>query len=328
MNKLLYIIIIAVVFNSCSQENAKKILPGSTGKSGELVIVIKKDLWESNVGDTLRHTLAQAQTALPQPEPILTLINIPPEGFSNIFQLHRNILIIDISKKYTEPEIYVEQEKWANYQLVLNFHAPDKNSFLSYFNENKEKIISKILIEERNRISNAQKKNQEQGIVKKLEKEHKISIVVPEGYTLDVDSASFVWISFTNAEIDQGVFVYYYPYIDKSQFLKESLLYRRNTTLKRYVHGSAPGSFMTTEDLFPVIYNTYYKSDGSYIAELRGLWKLEKGYMGGPFVSISTIDSVYNRIVTVEGYVFAPNKEKRNLLRQVEAIVHSLVITK
>ena len=70
------------------------------------------------------------------------------------------------------------------------------------------------------------------------------------------------------------------------------------------------------------------KKNGLYIAELRGLWKLEKGFMGGPFVSHTTIDTVYNRVVTIDGYVFAPNRDKRNLIRQVEAIINTLEIKK
>jgi len=32
-------------------------------------------------------------------------------------------------------------------------------------------------------------------------------------------------------------------------------------------------------------------------------------------------------VITVEGYVYAPGKDKRNLLRQVEAIVYSVSFT-
>ncbi|MBA7543170.1 hypothetical protein ES705_35500 [subsurface metagenome] len=48
--------------------------------------------------------------------------------------------------------------------------------------------------------------------------------------------------------------------------------------------------------------------------------------MGGPFVSISQLDETRNRVVTIEGFVFAPAHEKRDLLRQVEAKILSLEI--
>lgn len=51
---------------------------------------------------------------------------------------------------------------------------------------------------------------------------------------------------------------------------------------------------------------------------------MENYIMGGPFVQLSTVDTRRNRIVTVEGFVFAPSEEKRNYVRQLEAILYSL----
>jgi hypothetical protein len=60
-----------------------------------------------------------------------------------------------------------------------------------------------------------------------------------------------------------------------------------------------------------------------YAVEMRGLWRVEHDFMGGPFVSYTFVDWRKNQIVTVFGYVYQPNKAKRNLLRQVEAIIYS-----
>ena len=328
MKKIIYIIIIALAAYACNNSGSKRFLPNCSGKAGELVIVIDNKFWESNVGDTLKYTLAQSQIALPQPEPLFTLINVPPAGFSNIFRIHRNIIRVNISSSIKEPSIQIEEGKWANFQLIIDINAPDKESFIELFNDNKIKIITKILNTERDRTVRTHKKLEEREIREQIMREHKVSMVFPQGFRIDVDSASFVWISHTEPDVDQGVLIYYYPYYEESDLSKESLIKKRNEVLKKHVPGSSPGSYMTTEDLVPVYYNSYYKDNGLYIAELRGLWKLEKGFMGGPFVSNTTVDTVYNRIVTVEGYIFAPNREKRNLVRQVEAIINTLQITK
>ena len=49
--------------------------------------------------------------------------------------------------------------------------------------------------------------------------------------------------------------------------------------------------------------------------------------MGGPFVSYTLLDTVYNRVVTLDGFLYAPSDPKRDLLRQVEAILKSLTVT-
>ena len=46
--------------------------------------------------------------------------------------------------------------------------------------------------------------------------------------------------------------------------------------------------------------------------------------MGGPFVSLITKDEVNNRFVMIDGFVYAPKEDKRELLRQVEAILYTI----
>ena len=50
---------------------------------------------------------------------------------------------------------------------------------------------------------------------------------------------------------------------------------------------------------------------------------MENGFMGGPFVSLTTLDKKRNRVVTIEGYVFAPKFKKRDYIKEVEAIIYS-----
>ena len=46
--------------------------------------------------------------------------------------------------------------------------------------------------------------------------------------------------------------------------------------------------------------------------------------MGGPFISYAFIDSATARAVIVTGFVYAPKEEKRELLRQVEALMYTV----
>jgi hypothetical protein len=48
--------------------------------------------------------------------------------------------------------------------------------------------------------------------------------------------------------------------------------------------------------------------------------------MGGPFISLVQLDEKRNKIITVDGFVFAPAHKKRELIRQMEAILYSLKI--
>ena len=46
--------------------------------------------------------------------------------------------------------------------------------------------------------------------------------------------------------------------------------------------------------------------------------------MGGPFVSFSRVDEENNRVIVAEGFVYAPEKMKRGLIRRLEGALYTL----
>ena len=57
---------------------------------------------------------------------------------------------------------------------------------------------------------------------------------------------------------------------------------------------------------------------------MRGLWRVEGDMMGGPFVSLARLDEQNNRVIVAEGFVYAPETEKRNYIRRIEAALYTL----
>jgi len=84
---------------------------------------------------------------------------------------------------------------------------------------------------------------------------------------------------------------------------------------------------MKTEDQFPVMFSENAKN-GQYMVEMRGLWRTEKAFMGGPFISHTMLDEQRNRVVTVDGFVYAPSLDKRLYVREIEAILYTFDIVK
>ena len=93
--------------------------------------------------------------------------------------------------------------------------------------------------------------------------------------------------------------------------------------LKKNVSGPSNGSYMCFELEAP-LYSRVFEKDGIYIREMKGLWKVQNDHMGGPFISWSFVDKERNRIVTVLGQVYAPKTDKRNPIRKVESILHTV----
>ena len=46
--------------------------------------------------------------------------------------------------------------------------------------------------------------------------------------------------------------------------------------------------------------------------------------MGGPFVSHAQLDEARQRVIVVERFVYAPETDKRNFLRRIEAALFTL----
>ena len=60
---------------------------------------------------------------------------------------------------------------------------------------------------------------------------------------------------------------------------------------------------------------------GAIAAEVKGLWRRENDFMGGPFYSLTMYDEATASLVTVEGYTYAPYFDKREYMREIEGIV-------
>ncbi len=323
-NVFFIILLYGTIFCSCKSDK-KPLLPSVTGKPGEVILVIDKYVWESGIGSFFSDLFSQPCEALPQDEPIYDLIHIPSGGFSNIFKSHRNIILMKISSNQKKPRIIVQRDVWAKYQIVLNVVGPNDSTTINYLNSNRVKIVDLLNHAERQRTIENYKKNRAKGIDETMRKKHHVSISVPTGYTLDVDSPDFVWISHEIADLTQGILIYHYQYTDPNTFTIDYLIQKRNEFLQKYVPGPVKNSYMSTEPLFTPIFREFNK-DGEYLVELRGLWKLVNAYMGGPFISFIMLDEKRNRIVTIEGFVFAPSLDKRNYIRQLEAILYTFEI--
>ena len=321
LNALIYILTISLV--ACTGEK-HPLLPSISGKAGEVTLVLNKAEWDTEVGEEFRRILSTSYEMLPQYEPVFDIIHVTHNSFSNIFKSQRNIVITKISPRIKKPRISVQKDVWARPQLVINIYGKDDDAILSLLNKYENKIITLLDEMERKRMLDVYKRNQDKSLVEKIKKNHNLSLVIPKGYKLDMDSSDFVWLSQEEGGIIQSILAYYYDYTDDSTFTRDYLIAKRDRFLKKYVGGTVPGSYMTTEKEFKPLFSEYSLRGEKYAAEIRGLWKIEKGIaMGGPFVNITALDEKRNRVVTVEGFVFAAGHNKRNFMRQVEAIVYS-----
>jgi len=326
-NSLLIIFIcsILIALSSCgrTEDGNKRSLPSVTGKASELVVVIDKNQWNS-IGNEFEKTFRKEFPFLPQPEPAFDLVHIPYSAFSNIFKTHRNLVMTKFLKE-SKPKILVKKDVYSYPQLVVTIIAPDTASMKKLIIKERNRLMAIFTQKEKSRIIKNYTKYKDRGIRKAVKKRFNIDLMIPKGYSIDVDSSNFIWLAHETSEISQAVLVYSYDYKDTSDFSLDSLISKRNQFCKKYVPASREGSYMTTEHTVLPLKRAFMKND-LYVAEVRGLWRAHKDFMGGPFINYSIIDNENSKIVCIEGFVFAPNKKKRNYMRQLEAILSTVKI--
>ena len=312
-----------LLFSACKDMEGGK-LQSVSGATNELLVVMPKTLWDGAVGDTVRQFFGQDVAGLPQKEPIFDLINLPAANFERNARTHRNILMVSIKNSADSASLLYYDSPWARTQQIFKITAPDVASFYRIFDANKLNMMSVYLKAERDRLISVYKKTADLRLFQKFKDKYDMLLYFPGGYVMNKDTNNFVWVSAETRRNSRGVLFFEEPYTDQSQFDYHVILDRVNEELKKYVPGPLDSTWMALNLDIPMT-ATQYEYDGKHYAMLiRGLWMVENDFMGGPFVLNVVLDQKSNRVIYMLGYVYAPDEEKRNKLRQVESIVLSM----
>lgn len=308
---------------SCNDQERKPLLPSISGKAGEVLIVINKESWEDSVGTELRSLLASDCPYLPQKEPLYTLINITPGAFTDIFQIHRNILMVNINGNVTSPGVIFKNDMWSSPQCIIGVNAPDNGTACRLIEENAEKILNTLEQAERDRVITNSIKYEEVTLRPAMARLTGGILHFPGGYTLKKQTDDFLWIGYDTQYTMQGFLAFKFPASGtENDFSLDTLVNKSNEFMKANVPGMFENTYMTISNaVTPGV--QYIKYRGREFAQMRGLWEVHNDYMGGPFVSHAFYSRDGKDIIVLEAFVYAPRYDKRHYLRQVESILYS-----
>ena len=302
--------------------NSKNVLPGVSGKAGEVIVVIEKAHWDGELGDALREYLACDCDFLPQPEPLYNLAYVTPAGFTNMFQSHRNIIMVHIDQDVKEDGITFYNNKWARPQCIIMINAKGLHEAVAVVRRDYEKIRARLEQAERDRVVASARLYEAKEIRENVAERFGGSIVFPSGYVIKKINDSFAWIGNDNTYVYKDILVYRYPANGKDDLQPETIIAQRNRILKENVPGMFDGTYMTTSQVAePKVSYINYK--GHDFAETRGFWEVENDFMGGPFVSHSFYSLDGSEILVFEAFVYAPKYDKRQYMRQTESLLYS-----
>ena len=318
------VIALALLSISCNERKARKaLLPNISGKPGEVIVVINKGDWEGTLGNVLRDSLACDFPFLPQREPMYDLVNVAPSGFTSMFQLHRNIIVANISVDVTEPGIVYKNDVWAAPQCVIRLNAPTEESAVEIFRENSMTIKAVLEQAERARVIANTKKYEEFALAPVVTEMTGGSPHFPSGYKLKKKTDDFIWLTYSTQFTEQSILVYKYPVVEGENMMSPAALVEAQS---RMMMENVPGMFENTYMIIsPVIApSVLYKKYGTHeFAELRGLWEVHNDYMGGPFVTHAFYSPDGQYVIMLQAFVYAPKYDKKNYLKQIESVLYS-----
>jgi len=345
--KNLLLVILLLLGMSCGSEksgNTSSIshLPIARGEVNAILAVMDTSQWNGPVGKAIRDVFSIYVPGLPQDEPYFKVRNINPTKMNSLLKTGKSMLFVStldnkglqsraMKKYFTKSSLkkiqldtalykLTQKDKYARGQEILHLFGQTESQLVHHLKRDKELLRNYFINIENKRISSKLFKVREKGIEKQLKKKHEFFVKVPYGYDLAKNQKDFVWLRQLALEYEKNIFIQYRPFTSKEPF-DDVLDFRESITSSYMRDIQKPDIYMTLQPENQNIREVNFK--GRYAKETRALWKLSDISGGGPFTSYIFVDESQKRLYYIEGYVYAPSKDKRKFMQEVEAIVNS-----
>jgi hypothetical protein len=324
MNKTHFLFLLfAFLILSCNKKDDK--LPRkATGKINTISVIIDDQLWNGEIGDSIRNKFASPVIGLPQEEPLFTINQYPAKLMEGFMNEGRTIIVV---KKAKKNKFEIKKNQYASPQNVFHISGKTIDDILEILEKNAPKIIQIIKdteITENQRISNQSLLN-----TQRITKEFNVSLKVPSGYLYALQNNKFIWLKKEIVSGNTSILIYQVPIssIKKDSNTIANIIKMRDSIGDLYISGTEPDAKMITEEGYaPYLFKI--KLNGKEAYETKGTWELKDEFMSGPFINYAIIDEQHDRILVLEGFCYSPSKEERDLMHELESIIKSINILK
>ena len=308
---------------SCNQKK-QTATSESLAKMNAISVIIDDQLWNGEVGDSLRNKFASPVLGLQEEEPIFTLNQYPGKLLEGFITNSRNIIVI---KKEAKSKFYIKENEYVTPQMAVHFSGSSVRELLDSIEKNAPKIIQDIKASEikvfQNHIKNTKL------VSDKVTSRFSIHLNIPLKYKIVVQAKKFLWLKKEITSGNLSLLIYQVPItnLKNANNIVNKITKIRDSIGNRYIHGNKRGTRMITEPAFsPYLSKTTIAETAAY--ETKGTWDLKNDFMSGPYINYAFMDKKNNRILVVEGFCYAPSKEKRDLMLELESIIKTIQFSK
>lgn len=324
MNKVHFLCLLSIVlFFSCAKKEAD-IARKTSGKINTISVIISDQLWNGEIGDSIRNKLAAPVIGLPQEEPLFTINQYPDKLLEGFIRDSRAIIVV---KKASENKFEIIQNQYASPQQVFHISGKTGTDILALLETNTPQIIQYIKqgeIAENQRII-------KQSILdpKIIQNKFHIAIAIPATYEYVRQRSNFIWLKKEIVSGNTSLLIYQVPLNTIKNKSKKiaSIIRMRDSIGGLYIRGKEANTNMITEEGYaPYLFDI--RIDSKPTIETKGTWELKNDYMSGPFINYAILDKEYNRILVLEGFCYSPSQEKRDFMHELESIIKSVTVIK
>jgi hypothetical protein len=315
-------ILILLLFSCVEKnENISSATGTSFGEINSISIVIDDNLWNGEIGDTLRKKWAAPVDGLPQEEPLFTLNQYPTKIFEGMVKKNRNIIVV---KKGNKTAFVHQKNRFANPQQLFYITANSSAELVQLVELKSAEIIKKIkeseIVENQKQILKTQASDQ------LIQEKFRVKMALRTNYKYELVAKNFLWIRRELATGYNSLLLYEVPIsqIEKDHNIVNNIIKVRDSIGKRYIHGSLGKTWMITEKAYsPYFLQTQINNKLAF--ETKGTWQLKNDFMAGPFINYAIKDTKNNRYLILDGFTYNPSKAKRDLVFELEAMMKSVV---
>ncbi len=326
MKKILITFFSLFLLFSCKQNEGDKnaVLTESNGMINNVSIIIDENLWNGEIGDSIRKKFAAPVDGLLNEEPMFNLNQYPTKIFDGIVRKSRNIVIVQKSDK---SGYSYKKNEFAKPQSVFYIVGKNQEEILAGLEKRANEIIKSIKDSE---IEENQVRLKKAAVDdKKIKDRFGIGLTIGHGYKYDMVHDKFLWIRKEFTTGYNSILIYEVPIntIENDSNVVNNVVKMRDSIGKQFIHGTLKDTWMVTEEA----YSPYFfdiKVAGRKTFETKGNWYLKNDFMAGPFINYAIKDEKNNRYLILEGFTFNPSKVKRDLVFELEAIIKSVKFIK
>jgi hypothetical protein len=229
------------------------------------------------------------------------------------------------------------QNVWAKKQVVLclhDIHSAGENLTAAWIKKHQAYLCSQTKSFELNIAASSSPRHHpaleqnaySDSISLLIEGKYNIKPCISAELKLVQATNDFIWLRHENSQYHSNVMVNIYPFSD-STYSRSMAVKWRNQSTKKYLK-TAEGTWVEVSESgqFPIRFFTANGSDDGSEFMMNGWYTELNTDRRGPFIRRIIKDSVNQRIIAIDGFLFAPNQPRLHLMRELEIMVNLFAV--